>query len=271
MNIAYKHLNAFLMLLALVNWSLCFQTPCRGAEEASASFADRIRVLQAEDPGLLPSNRADAFLSSMRTEAEIAGLTVMSYSSVIRHTNVTFTQLEQKLALEATESQLLNFLRNIAASNSPLRVRSISLRPASDHSRLRVGITITGDYRLPATGQSQGPASAQAEYLLLNERRQLRQAALDCYELTKSTLPPSWSLDGFSFADGKKLSLQGEAPANQASLLEDVKNKFEKTQTHDDMGLFVPSSGTTAMRIIEPDRTKSSWSMSFELQMQEPR
>jgi hypothetical protein len=195
----------------------------------------------------------------------------MSYSSVISRTNTTFGQVAQNLSFEATEPQLLNFLRNLAASNSTLRVRSVAFRPAPDRSHLRGAITITGVYHSTATEQSQKPAAAQAEYQILNERRQLRRAALDCYELTKSTLPPGWTLDSFTFMDGRKLSLQGEAPATPASPLEDVQAKFEQAQAQDGKSLFVPSSCVAAMRIIELDRTKFSWSMSFDVRSLEPR
>jgi hypothetical protein len=265
MNIAYKYSITSLTFLALANWSLCFQTPCRGAEQTPADLAERIRVLGAEDPGLPPIDQAHAFSSSIASEAANAGLTLMRTTRVESRTNASLIELRQNLVVEATEPQILEFLRNLAASNSTLRAQSLSLHPTPDRSRLQASIAITGDYRLPATGQSQGPAAAQVEYLVLSQRRQLRQAALDCHKLTKSTLPPGWNLDNFSFADGQRLIMQGDAPADQVRLLPEVQAKFEKAQAQDGKPLFRPASGDATMRMIEPGRTNFAWSMHFEL------
>jgi hypothetical protein len=87
---------------------------------------------------------------------------------------------------------------------------------------------------------------------------------LDCYNLTKSTLPSGWTLDSLSFQDGKRLSVQGTAPADQLSSLQDVRERLEKAQVQDGKALFLPSSGEATMR-MEPGSTNFSWSMQFEL------
>jgi hypothetical protein len=127
-------------------------------------------------------------------------------------------------------------------------------------------MTIKGDYRVPAARQSQEPAAAQIEQLVLSQRRHLRRAALDCYNLTKSALPPGWKLDSLNFQDGKRLSVHGEAPADQVRLLEDVKARFEKAQ--DGNALFIPSSGQATMAMSPA--TNFSWSIQFDLSSPEP-
>ena len=260
MNIAYKYTVTVLMTLALAN----FQSRCRGAEQAPLNLAERIRVLEAEDPGLLPIEQAGRFSPGIFSEVMSAKVAVVSTSRVMSRTNGPFTELRQNVALEATEAQLLDFLGNVAASNWTFRVQSLSLRPTPDGSRLRAIVAITGDYRLPAAGESQEAAAAAREYLVLSQRRHLRQAALDCYNLTKSTLPAGWTLDSLSFQDGKRLSVQGTAPADQVSSLQDVRERLEKAQVQDGKALFLPSSGEATMR-MEPGSTDFSWSMQFEL------
>jgi hypothetical protein len=253
-----------LISLALGN----HQSRCRGAEPAPINLAERIRVLGAEDPGLLPIDQASRFSSSVLTEAASGGMSVMSTSKVTSRTNGPFTELRQNLALEATEAQLLDFLGNIAASNSTLRVQSLSLRPTLDRTRLHANVAITGDYRLPAAGQSQEATSASNEYLVLSQRRQLRQAALDCYNLTKSTLPVDWKLDSLNFQDGKRLSVQGTAPSDQVRSLQDVRERLETAHVRDGKALFLPSSGEATMRMA-PGSTSFSWSMQFDLKLPE--
>jgi hypothetical protein len=256
MNIAYSYTVTILMSLALAN----FQSRCRGAEQAPVNLAERIPVLGAEAP--------IRFCRSIMMEAGSAGVAVRSTSRLTSRTNGPFTELRQNLALEAPEAQLLNFLGNVAASNSTLRVQSLSLHPAPDRSRLSANVAITDDYRLPAAEQSEEAAAPTSEYLLLSQRRHLRQAALDCYNLTKSTLPAGWELDSLNFQDGKRLSVQGTAPADQVPSLQDVRERLEKAQVQDGKALFLPSSGEATMRMA-PGSTNFSWSMEFQLRQPE--
>ncbi len=258
-----------LMALAVGNWWLCFQSPCQAAAQSPANLAERIRVLAAEDPGLLPVSDAGHFPQSILAEAFSAKLVLLSSSKVTSLTNAFFTESRQVLNLEATEPQLLHFLGKIAASNSPLRVQSLSLRPTPDQSRLRANMVMVADYRLPAPGSTPDSDAAQAEYLVLSRRRHLRQAALDCYNQTKSTLPPGWQLETFSFRDGKHVNMQGVAPADQVPLLEDVRAGLEKAKGQE--GKDLVSSGQATMRMIEPGLTNFTWSMQFALQPPESR
>jgi hypothetical protein len=265
MKIAYKHSGAILLTLALANWLSPFQSLCHGAEQPPVNLAERLRVLGAEDHGLRPIAQARQFSSIIFTEASSAGLLVLSCSKVTSETNGSFIELQQTLAVESTEQHLLNFLGNVAASNSALRVQSLALRPTPDRSRLRVSLAIAGDYRLPAAGQSPDLEAARLEYLVLSRRHHLRQAALDCYHLAKATLPAGWNLDSLSFQDGNRLSAQGEAPAGQVRLLPDVRARFEQAQSQDGKDLFLPSTGEATMRMTEPGLTKFCWSMEFDL------
>src|SRR6516162_347403 len=128
MNMTYKNVVTIPMSLALAIGSLCFQTLGRGAEPTPVNVAERIQALGAEDLGLLPIDQASRFSSRVLEETARAGLVVMSISKVASSTNGAFTEMRQALSLEATEPQLLDFLGSVAATNSTLRVESLSLR-----------------------------------------------------------------------------------------------------------------------------------------------
>jgi hypothetical protein len=265
MKIGYKYSATILMSLALANWSFYFQSRCQGAEQTAVNLPERTRVSEGDGPGLLPIDQAPRFASSIMAQATGAGLIVMSTSKVTSTTNASFTELRQNLNLQATEPQLLDFLGKVAASNSTLRVQSLALHPSPDRGRLQASVTITGNYRVPAAGRSQESAPPQIEYRVLSQRRLLRQAAVGCYNLTKSSLPQGWSLDSFSFQDGKRLSVQGVAPADQVRVLEDVRAGIEKGRTQEGTALFRPSSGEATMQMITPALTNFSWEMQFDL------
>jgi hypothetical protein len=269
---ASKSMPKLLMSVTFAVWSMCSQSPCRSAETAPADPpAERTKEPEREGAGVLPGDQADRFPALIFSEAARAGLTIMSSSKVTTQTNGSFRERRLLLSLEATEPQFVDFLRNVAASNSTLRVQSLSLRPNPERTLLRVNVAITGYYRQEAGGSAPGPDSVQAEGLVVSHRRHLRQAALDCYAATKAALAPGWTLESLNFEDGKRLTLSGQAPAHQVSSLPEVQTKLQKAKSQDGNELFLPSSGDAAMRMGTAATGTFFWSIEFQLKQPEPR
>lgn len=61
----------------------------------------------------------------------------------------------------------------------------------------------------------------KARAAVLKERQDLKYAALDCWKLVAERLPDGINLQRFSFADGKKLSLNGTCTQDQIGLISD--------------------------------------------------
>jgi hypothetical protein len=177
----------------------------------------------------------------------------------------------QTLALEATAPQLLNFLRRLAESNSVLRVRDLSVRPNPERTRFEASVKVVGHYHLQPNGGAQTPELLETGYQVLNGRRHLRCAALDCYTVATEGLPASWSLEALSFEGGKRLSLQGQAPADQVGSLEDVRTKLQAAKGRGGEDLFRPSASQATMRMTDSAMTNFSWSIQLELRPGELR
>ncbi len=54
-------------------------------------------------------------------------------------------------------------------------------------------------------------------FQVLKTREELKFAALDCWKATAELLPETLTLDGFSFAEGRRLSLNGTAPGDASA------------------------------------------------------
>jgi hypothetical protein len=54
-------------------------------------------------------------------------------------------------------------------------------------------------------------------YQVLKTRQELKFAALDCWKVTAELMPENVQLDGFSFSDGRKLTLNGTAAADKVN------------------------------------------------------
>jgi hypothetical protein len=107
--------------------------------------------------------------------------------------------------------------------------------------------------------------TAQARCQVLQDRQELKYAALDCWKAIAEVLPASLTLDGFNFSDGKHLSLSGTAPADdQQDLLQFVGNlrKYLK----DGQPLFDARTGDMPnMSRAGPNGQTLNWNVIFEL------
>jgi hypothetical protein len=261
-----KCLRSLLLLVALGTWSLCLERPSDASEKPRTTWlATEVKALQAEDSGVLSDDQAERFPATIFAQAAAAGLQITSTSRVTSSTNAFFYERRQSLALQATERQFLDFLQNVGTSNSVLRVRALSSRPNPERTRFLASVTVAGSYRLSSNGRPQALESSEVEYRVLNERRALRRAALDCYTVTKETLPASWTLDALNFEGGKRLSLHGQAPADQARVLEDLRAQLQKAKGRDGEALFSPSGGEATMRMANTGMSNFSWSMQLNL------
>ena len=79
-------------------------------------------------------------------------------------------------------------------------------------------------------------------FKVLKDRQELKYAALDCWKTVAELLPDGITLEGFSFSEGKKLTLSGTAPADQVKRLLDFDADIRKAAANG-QPLFDPNAG----------------------------
>lgn len=119
--------------------------------------------------------------------------------------------------------------------------------------------------------KSLGPAYTNAMQLearldVLKDRQALKFAALDSWKAVAETLPGELQLEGFNFSDGRKLQLNGTAPAGSEKAILDFSDELRKVRGADGQPLF----GKTEI----PNWTTSpggglSWRFNWELKRTE--
>lgn len=82
----------------------------------------------------------------------------------------------------------------------------------------------------------------KARYEVLKEREDLKYAALDCWRLIADRLPAGVTLQRLSFADGKKLSLNGVVAAADINKIIDFDDSLRKATDKGD-SMFDPTAG----------------------------
>jgi hypothetical protein len=83
----------------------------------------------------------------------------------------------------------------------------------------------------------------KARYEVLKTQQDLKSAALDCWKAVAELLPDGVTLEGYNFNDGKRLSLNGTAPSDQAKRLTDFDSDIRKARLADGQQLFDPLAG----------------------------
>jgi hypothetical protein len=119
---------------------------------------------------------------------------------------------------------------------------------------------------------NQGPIYTNAiqlrdRYRVLKDREELKYAALDCWKTVAELLPDGVTLEGYSFSDGKKLTLSGSAPADQVKRLLDFDADIRKAVING-QPLFDPNAGDHITYRSAAGGTVS-WSCVLELKRSE--
>jgi hypothetical protein len=104
----------------------------------------------------------------------------------------------------------------------------------------------------------------KAVYNVLNERQQLKYAALDCWQWVAQELPPGIGLQRFSFADGQRVGVSGTVQQDQVNTLFDFDTAFRKKRVGDQF-VFDQQKGDHVNPRFGANGNTGTWSLSVEL------
>lgn len=103
---------------------------------------------------------------------------------------------------------------------------------------------------------------------VLRERQELKFAALDCWKATADLLPEGVTLQALDFREGRKLVLNGTAPADATLALQDFNKNLRKVELGG-RPLFTKFDVPNIRK--NPGATELSWSFSCELNRREEK
>jgi hypothetical protein len=82
----------------------------------------------------------------------------------------------------------------------------------------------------------------KAKFQVLQDRQDLKFAALDCWKAVAELLPDGVTLEGYNFSDGHRLTLSGKAPDGHQKRLLDFDADIRKVAPNG-QPLFDPNKG----------------------------
>jgi len=123
-----------------------------------------VKDLESEGLAVPPEEQDFQFANAVNSEASRSGVRIIQNGTIKNSTNQFFIEKSQGITVQAGESQLVQFLYNLGASNSLIRVRDLGLRPEQARHDLIASIQLVASYQKkmparPAAG-SRSPASA---------------------------------------------------------------------------------------------------------------
>ena len=108
------------------------------------------------------------------------------------------------------------------------------------------------------------------QYKVLKDRQELKYAGLDSWRAVAELLPVSAGMEGFTFSEGKRLSLNGTIPSDQIRQILDFDAALRKyKKPNDDEFLFDPLSGEAVSYQLLGGNY--NWRLSLELKRTEVR
>lgn len=119
-----------------------------------------------------------------------------------------------------------------------------------------------------------GPAYTNAMQLtarleVLKDRQALKYAALDSWKAVAETLPGELQLEGFNFSDGRKLMLNGTAPAGSEKAILDFTDELRKVRTAVDGQLLFDPAKTEPPNYTTSPGGGLAWRFNWELKRTE--
>jgi type II secretory pathway component PulM len=122
-----------------------------------------VRQLESEGQSVPPEEQSAQFSRTIQSQQARSGVQILSTSRMQVRTNQFFLEQSQTIAVQAPEPQLIDFLYNLGAGNSLIRVRDLTLRPDPPRHQLTANVKLIASYqKSPATKTSPAGAPARA-------------------------------------------------------------------------------------------------------------
>jgi hypothetical protein len=103
----------------------------------------------------------------------------------------------------------------------------------------------------------------KARYDVLRQRQELKFAALDCWKLVADQLPAGISLQRFSFANGRRLSLSGTVSSDDINKIIDFNEALSKVKLNE-QPVFTIDGGEPLVYRLSANQV--SWNFALDLQ-----
>ena len=123
-----------------------------------SSYQRQIRELESEGQAVPAEEQQNQFSRAIQMQQAQSGVNITSTSKQTVSTNQFFLRLTEQVSVESGEAQLVDFLYNLGAGTSLIRVRDLALRPNAPRQALSGSVKLVASYQKNAPKKA-GPAT----------------------------------------------------------------------------------------------------------------
>jgi hypothetical protein len=112
-----------------------------------AKYRAAIASLIGEGADVPQEEQQNQFAHAIQAQQAQSGVNVTSTSRTTTRTNEFFLELAETIGVQSAEPQLVDFLYNLGAGKSMIRVRGLTLRPDPPRQQLVASVTLEARYQ----------------------------------------------------------------------------------------------------------------------------
>jgi Tfp pilus assembly protein PilO len=124
------------------------------------NYQTQVRNLESEASSMPREEQSAQFQRAIEMQSAESGVNLQTTSKLTSQTNLFFLELTQMVGVQSAESQLVDFLYNLGAGNSLIRVRELTLRPDQPRQQLMASVKLVASYQKSTPVRSTVDASA---------------------------------------------------------------------------------------------------------------
>ena len=133
--------------------------------DQAATYKAEITRFAKEGQEVPAEDQVNQFARAIQNQQATSGVGIQNFGRTTTETNQFFLELIQLITVQSGEAQLVDFLYNLGAGSSSVRVRDLTLRPDPPRQQLSGTVKLEASYqknppKKAAPGTS--PASANA-------------------------------------------------------------------------------------------------------------
>lgn len=117
------------------------------------AYWKEVRRMESEGLEVPLEDQARHFANTINGQAGQSGVQVTSYGKTTFTTNQFFVELSYTITAQSPEQPLVDFLYNLGAGNSLIRVRDLNLRPDPARQQIVSTITLVASYQKKPSGR----------------------------------------------------------------------------------------------------------------------
>ena len=125
-------------------------------------YRKQIRELESEGQAVPAEEQQNQFSRAIQMQQAQSGVNITSTSKQLVSTNLFFLRLTEQISVESGEAQLVDFLYNLGAGTSQIRVRDLLLRPNAPRQALSGTVKLLASYQKNPPKKAAPAATAPA-------------------------------------------------------------------------------------------------------------